>query len=62
MVIAEDRWFRTVPCDKQRVHAMFEWIAANDAVYGLGDTPLKVYQRWTEQVLAETGTTATLAP
>ena len=47
---------------KQRVHAMFEWIAANDAVYGLGDTPLKVYQRWTEQVLAETGTTATLAP
>lgn len=47
---------------KQRVHAMFDWIAANDAVYGLGDTPLKVYQRWTEQVLAETGTTATLAP
>ena len=47
---------------KQRVHAMFEWIAANDAVYGLGDTPLKVYQRWTEQILAETGTTATLAP
>lgn len=47
---------------KQRVHAMFEWIAANDVVYGLGDTPLKVYQRWTERVLAESGTTATLAP
>lgn len=47
---------------KQRVHAMFGWIADNDDVYGLGDTPLKVYQRWTEQVLAETGTTATLAP
>ena len=47
---------------KQRAHAMFDWIAANDAVYGLGDTPLKVYQRWTERVLAESGTTATLAP
>lgn len=47
---------------KQRVHAMFDWIAANDATYGLGDTPLKVYQRWTERVLAEAGTTPTLAP
>ena len=47
---------------KQRVHAMFDWIAANDATYQLGDTPLKVYQRWTERVLAEAGTTPTLAP
>lgn len=47
---------------KQRVHAMFDWIAANDTTYGLGDTPLAVYQRWTERVLAESGTTATLAP
>ena len=47
---------------KQRVYDMFDWIAANDAVYGLGDTPLKVYQRWSERVLAEAGTTPTLAP
>lgn len=47
---------------KQRARAMFDWIAANDAVYGLGDTPLKVYQRWTERILAEAGTTPTLAP
>lgn len=47
---------------KQRVHAMFDWIAANDDTYGLGDTPLAVYQRWTERVLAEAGTTPTLAP
>ncbi|AWH92824.1 alpha/beta hydrolase [Dietzia lutea] len=47
---------------KRRVHDMFDWIAANDATYGLGDTPLKVYQRWTERVLAEAGTTPTLAP
>lgn len=47
---------------KQRAYAMFEWIAANDAVYGLGDTPLAVYQRWTDRVLAESGTTPSVAP
>lgn len=47
---------------KQRVRAMFDWIAAKDDVYGLGETPLAVYQRWTERVLAESGTTPTLAP
>ncbi|MGN7158124.1 alpha/beta hydrolase [Dietzia cercidiphylli] len=47
---------------KRRVVAMFDWIAANDAVYGLGDTPLKVYQRWSQRVMAESGTTPTIAP
>lgn len=47
---------------KRRVHEMFDWIAANDAVYGLGDTPLKVYQHWSQRVMAEAGTTPTLAP
>lgn len=47
---------------KQRVYDMMQWIADNDATYGLGDTPLKVYQRWAEVVAAEAGASPTLAP
>ncbi|MFL0578773.1 alpha/beta hydrolase [Dietzia sp. 179-F 9C3 NHS] len=47
---------------KRRVHAMFDWIAANDAVYGLGDTPLAVYRRWSARVVEESGAVPTLAP
>lgn len=47
---------------KQRVYAMMQWIADNDDVYDLGDTPLQVYQRWAGVVAAEAGASPTLAP
>ncbi|MBB3036485.1 alpha/beta hydrolase [Hoyosella altamirensis] len=47
---------------KQRVYAMMQWIADNDETYGLGDTPLKVYQRWSEVVATEAGASPTLVP
>ncbi|MFZ2174880.1 MAG: alpha/beta fold hydrolase [Rhodococcus sp. (in: high G+C Gram-positive bacteria)] len=47
---------------KRRARDLFPWIAANDATYGLGDTPLKVYQRWSDRVVAEAGAVPTLSP
>ncbi|MDH6279722.1 pimeloyl-ACP methyl ester carboxylesterase [Prescottella agglutinans] len=47
---------------KARFYDLMDWIAANDATYGLGDTPLKVYQRWSDRVVEEAGGNPTLAP
>lgn len=47
---------------KDRFYDLMEWIAANDAIYGLGDTPLKVYQRWSDRIVEEAGGNPTLAP
>ncbi|MDH6678084.1 pimeloyl-ACP methyl ester carboxylesterase [Rhodococcus sp. LBL1] len=47
---------------KTRFYDLMEWIATNDGIYGLGDTPLKVYQRWSDRVVEEAGGNPTLAP
>lgn len=50
---------------KQRrdsLETMFQWIADRDAEYGLGNTPLKVYQRWSRVVEKEVGVPAQLTP
>ncbi|MGV0398234.1 alpha/beta fold hydrolase [Corynebacterium suicordis] len=41
---------------------LFKWIADRDDEYGLGDTPLKVYQRWSQVVEKEVGVPAQLTP
>ncbi|MFF0488962.1 alpha/beta fold hydrolase [Nocardia sp. NPDC004068] len=40
---------------KQRLDDLFAWIAAHDAEYHLGDTPLRVYQNWVRLVVAQGG-------
>lgn len=47
---------------KTRFYDLMDWIAANDATYGLGDTPLKVYQRWSDRIVEEAGGNPTLGP
>ncbi|KAB3519902.1 alpha/beta fold hydrolase [Corynebacterium sp. zg254] len=42
--------------------AMFQWIADRDDQYGLGTTPLQVYQSWAQRVNEETGVPAQLTP
>ncbi|WP_165164338.1 alpha/beta fold hydrolase [Corynebacterium qintianiae] len=40
----------------------FAFVAANDAKYGMGDTPLKAYQYWSNRIVAEAGTNPTVTP
>ncbi|MDY5786105.1 MAG: alpha/beta fold hydrolase [Corynebacterium sp.] len=40
----------------------FAWVAANNDTYGMGDTPLKAYQFWSNRIVAETGTNPTVTP
>ncbi|WP_336881482.1 alpha/beta fold hydrolase [Rhodococcus globerulus] len=47
---------------KARFYDLMDWIAANNDTYGLGETPLKVYQRWSDRIVAEAGGNPTLAP
>nr|WP_240319863.1 alpha/beta fold hydrolase [Rhodococcus jostii] len=47
---------------KRRFYDLMDWLAANDDTYGLGDTPLKVYQRWSDRIVQEAGGNPTLAP
>jgi len=47
---------------KDRFYDLMDWIAAHDDTYGLGDTPLKVYQRWSDRTVEEAGGNPTLAP
>ncbi|MDO5670488.1 MAG: alpha/beta hydrolase [Corynebacterium sp.] len=44
------------------IHEFMSWVAARNDIYGLGDTPLAVYQAWSARVVAETGTNPTLVP
>ena len=37
---------QTTEAQHARMYDMFEWIAEHDDTYGLGDTPLKVFNRW----------------
>ncbi|ANI93920.1 Tripeptidyl aminopeptidase [Dietzia timorensis] len=50
------------PGYKKRTHDMFEWIAQNDETYHLGDTALKVYQRWSDLIVEEVGVNPSVAP
>ncbi|WP_370654923.1 alpha/beta hydrolase [Prescottella sp. R16] len=47
---------------KGRFYDLMDWIAAHDDVYGLGTTPLQVYQRWSDRIVEEAGGNPTLAP
>lgn len=44
------------------LHDFMAWAAERNDVYGLGDTPLAVYQSWSRRVVAETGTNPTVVP
>lgn len=44
------------------LHNFMDWVAQRNDTYGLGDTPLKVYQAWSRKVVAETGTNPTVVP
>lgn len=44
------------------LHEYFTWLSMNDHKYKMGDTPLKAYQYWSRQIVAETGTNPTLVP
>lgn len=46
---------------KARFYDFMDWIAANNDTYGLGETQLKVYQRWSDRIVAEAGGNPTLA-
>ncbi len=47
---------------ERALHEYFAWVAANDATYQMGDTPLKAYQYWSNVVVAESGTNPTSTP
>ncbi|WP_460490669.1 alpha/beta hydrolase, partial [Corynebacterium nasicanis] len=44
------------------LHDFLAWVAERDDVYGLGRTPLAVYQAWSARIVAETGTNPTVVP
>lgn len=47
---------------KNSLNDFFTWVAENNDTYGLGATPLAVYQNWSNKIVAETGTNPTVAP
>lgn len=44
------------------LHDFLSWTAENNLTYGLGSTPLAVYQSWSNNIVAEAGTNPTVAP
>lgn len=50
------------PARRDTMNQMFQWIADRDSEYGLGDTPLKVYQRWSKVVERQVGVPAQMTP
>ena len=44
------------------LHEFLAWVAERDDEYGLGDTPLEVYQSWSAKIVAESGTNPTAVP
>ncbi|MGO1948185.1 MAG: alpha/beta fold hydrolase [Mycobacteriaceae bacterium] len=44
------------------LHDFTSWAADNNDTYGLGDTPLEVYQAWSRRIVAESGTNPTMVP
>ena len=47
---------------KNSLTDFFTWVADNNDTYGLGATPLTVYQNWSNKIVAESGTNPTVAP
>ncbi|MDO5513323.1 alpha/beta fold hydrolase [Corynebacterium sp.] len=47
---------------EQSLHDFMAWVAERDDTYGLGDTPLAVYQAWSARIVAESGTNPTVVP
>lgn len=47
---------------EQSLHNFLAWTAERNDVYGLGDTPLAVYQSWSRKVVEESGTNPTVVP
>ncbi|WP_018295808.1 alpha/beta fold hydrolase [Corynebacterium lubricantis] len=62
----ETKWNELVlnqrPAMQRSLYQFFGYAANNNDLYGMGDTPLKVYNTWGKRVLAESGTTPTLLP
>lgn len=50
------------PGFEQTLHNFMAWTAERNHLYGLGETPLEVYQAWSAKVVAETGTNPTVVP
>ena len=44
------------------LHDFLTWTAERDDEYGLGETPLEVYQSWSAKIVAESGTNPTAVP
>ncbi|MEJ6549775.1 alpha/beta fold hydrolase [Corynebacterium sp. USCH3] len=44
------------------LHDFLEWVADNNDTYGLGETPLEVYQAWSRVIVEESGTNPTVVP
>ena len=44
------------------LHDFLGWVAERNDTYGLGDTPLAVYQSWSRKIVAESGTNPTVVP
>lgn len=65
-IAPSDRWFNlgASRLDDRRaaLNAYFTWIAERDEEYGLGTTPLQVYQHWSNRVNEEVGMPAEVAP
>lgn len=47
---------------ERALHDYFAWVAQNNATFGMGDTPLKAYQYWSNVVVAQSGTNPTVTP
>lgn len=47
---------------ERALHNYFAWVAERNERYGLGETPLAVYQAWSRKVVAESGTNPTVVP
>lgn len=61
-----DQWSKILLDQKggyeRALNEYFAWVAANDAKYRMGNTPLKAYQYWSNVVVAQSGTNPTVTP
>lgn len=61
------RAWNGIAADQQRgyelaLHEYFAWVALNDHIYKMGNTPLKAYQYWAAKVTEQSGTNPTVLP
>lgn len=55
-------WGEQIEGYERALHDYFEWVAANNESFQMGDTPLKAYQYWSAAVVRESGTNPTIVP